>query len=84
MGITFANHGDGDLDMSLEPAHGGPGIQRVLKPGADLTLGLQPGTYKACFGASLVTNLTVTKPEIWVFTSQQGAAGRLQWQRRAQ
>ncbi|HUU91141.1 MAG TPA: hypothetical protein VM238_08025 [Phycisphaerae bacterium] len=84
MGITFANRGEGDLDLNLEPAHGGSGIQRVLKPGENLTLGLQPGTYKARFGASPVTSLPVTKPEIWVFTSQQGAAGRLQWQRHVQ
>ncbi len=82
VGITFANRGEGNLEMSLEPAGGGNGIQRVLKPGADLTLGLQPGTYKARFGVSLVASLAVTRPEIWVFTSQQGAAGRLQWQRK--
>ncbi len=81
VGITFANRGDGDLDLHLEPAGGGHGIHRVLRPGDDVTLGLQPGTYKARFGASPVTSLPVTKPEIWVFTSQQGAAGRLQWQR---
>ena len=84
MGITFANRGDGDLDLHLEPAHGGPGIQRVLKPGEDLTLGLQPGTYKARFGSSPVTRLAVTKPEVWVFTCRKGAAGRLQWQRLVQ
>lgn len=84
MGITFANRGEGDLDLNLEPARGGPGIQRVLKPGDNLTLGLQPGTYKARFGASPVASLPVTKPEIWVFTSQQGAAGRLQWKRHVQ
>jgi len=84
VGITFANRGDGDLDLRLEPAGGGPGIHRVLRPGDDVTLGLQPGTYKARFGASPVTRLPVTKPEVWVFTCQKGAAGRLQWQRHVQ
>ncbi len=84
VGITFANRGDGDLDLHLEPAGGGPGIHRALKPGDDVTLGLQPGTYKARFGASPVTRVPVTKPEIWVFTCQNGAAGRLQWQRHVQ
>ena len=84
VGITFANRGDGDLDLRLEPAGGGHGIHRVLPPGDDVTLGLQPGTYKARFGASPVTRLPVTKPEVWVFTCQKGAADRLQWQRHVQ
>jgi len=84
IGITFANRGEGDLDLHLEPAGGGAGIRRALGPGEDVTLGLQPGIYKARFGASPVTSLHVTKPEVWIFTSRQGAAGRLQWQRKVQ
>ena len=91
VGITLVNSGAGSLKIDLEHTGSGPRVQRTLKPGERVTLGLAKGTYKAIWGTFgggfnfTAGRVEVAQPETWTFTyqdaSESGAGG---WRRRVE
>ncbi|MBE3069694.1 MAG: hypothetical protein IMZ66_05610 [Planctomycetes bacterium] len=91
VGITFVNASDGPLRFDLEHTGRGPRIERTLKAGERITLGLAKGTYKAIWGTFgggfnfTAGRVEVTQPETWTFTYEPSSAGSAGgWRRRAE